>query len=158
MRTKLSYSAATICTMVFGLGCRQESSHGLKVDPRWSVPPELVSGSYRQLTNDFATENAAFRITMELTSNTNFAVFCRYAHSGIRSFEGYCYERVADDMWHLRCIQFFNISDSMKVEALATNGAVDFVHDGVKLFSVFGASNQVRIQSQARSARGQLSP
>ena len=159
MRARLSLSVCAILMLSCWLGCRQDYQQELNTDSRWTVPPKLViASSFHDLTNDFAKHNTAFHITVEVTSNPNFAALSRYAHSGIRAFETYCYERIEGDFWHLRSVMFFHASDSMKVEALATNGAVDFVHDGVTLFSVYGASNQVQTQSEARLLRNQVKP
>jgi hypothetical protein len=159
MRPGLILSLFAFVPVLCLFGCRQRHDEGLKADARWTVPPELViATSFRELTNAFAKHNAAFRININTTSDSSFAVLSRYAHSGIRSFESYCYERIQEDVWHLRSVHFFHVSDSMIVQVVSTNGGVNLIHDGVTLFSIYQASNQVRFQSESPVVRGQVKP
>ncbi len=73
---------------------------------------------------------------------------------GIRSFEVYCYEKVIDGFWHLRSVNFLNVSDSMRVQVVQADGAVKLFHDGVPQFTVHSALRQVLEQTKSRKVRG----
>lgn len=145
-----------MCAVTFVLGCENSDRQRFRADPRWSVPPELVIGkSLSEITNNFALLNPGprFAIKVYQTPDERYAVLTRYAHSGIRSFETYSYERVIEGYWHLRGVQFYHESDGMRVEAVSSNGSLTLNHDGVALFVINSASNQVYVQSHARHSQ-----
>jgi hypothetical protein len=113
-----------------------------------------MARSIEELTNVFGMANRDYRWTMQTTTDPDFAIISRYAHPGIRSFEVYCYEKVIDGFWHLRSVNFFNVSDSMRVQVVKADGAVRLFHDGLPLFTVHSALRQVLEQTKSRKVRG----
>jgi len=156
MRARLICIAACgVLTFSGWFGCGHRNHRISTEDARWTVPPDLVIAlSFQELTNNFSAHNRGFRTEVQTTIDSRFALFSRYAHSGIRSFEVFCYERIEDDVWHLRTVHFVHESDSMRVRPVLTNNCLYLLHDGITLYSVCSASDQVVRQRESRLVRG----
>jgi hypothetical protein len=156
MRPRLTLVPITwLLLALFWSGCRRSGGSSDEHDTRWSVSPKLViANSLQELTNVFAVANREYTWTLETTVDPDFAILSRYAHSGIRSFEVYTYEKVIDGFWHLRSVSFIHASDSMKVQVQRTNDAVQLFHDRVPLFTVQSSVRQVAEQAKSPMVRG----
>jgi len=113
--------------------------------------------SLHSLTNVFKHYGKPITFLVERVENGEYAIICRYAHPGIRTFEVYCYEKIEDEGWYLRNVELLHFSDSMTVSIAATNGTITIIHDGNPVCSLFPSVEQQMRQRQSRMVRGDTS-
>jgi len=118
-----------------GVGCQEQPA--IAKGRRFSVPQDMLQAhSLVELTNRFKHYSEPMQCELKLSPQAEYAVLTRYPSTGVGIFEVYCYERLEQDHWILRGIQFLYHSESMKVESLNTNGILELTQDG-RLLSTF---------------------
>lgn len=114
--------------------CREQSA--ILKGRRFSVPQDMLQAhSLRDLTNNFNKYSDGLQCELKPSAESEYALLTRYPRTGVGIFEVYCYEKIGQDHWILRGIQFIYGSQSMKVDATNRNGVLEIGHGGHPLSS-----------------------
>lgn len=119
---------------------------------RWPVPKHLITPkNLSALTNSFFELGHPFTFRTFESSNYQFAVVCRFPHSGIRSFEVYCFETIGDDGWYFRNVEQLHFSDSMNVAVEKTTNGIVLSHDGFRLTEIRSIAEEYERKRKSRT-------
>lgn len=155
MRARLvGWCVAFVCAGCFALTVSLATRSTQKNSTRWPVDVRVVSvASLSGLTNAFLELERPFTVRLERAGLTEYAIVSRYTHSGIRTFEVYCYEKIENEAWYLRDLVLLHFSDSMNVTVSVSNQTITLIHDGVAVCTLFPLADQYSRQRAARLER-----
>ncbi len=148
MRAKLTGAFILIPWLLLLMGCNGGSDQ----TSRWPVSRNLVTPeSLSSITNGFLSLGHPFTFRTVISSNYQFALVCRYPHSGLNTFEVYCFELIGNDGWYFRNTQLMHFSDSMNITVQTNQDGILVSHDGFPLSEIRSLAEQYARKRQART-------